>query len=136
MTSAGGRGCRRPRSSRIRRLWQRMGWPAVAIDELGLERREEALGERVVVGRPGRAHRGGDTGLGKPGAEGDARVLGAAIGVMDETGPGARRPIAASSAPSTSSVRRWPAIDQPTTRRLKASTMAARYRKPASSAGT
>ena len=40
--------------------------------------------------------------------------------------PGRRWTIAASSADVTSSVRMWVAIDQPTTRRLKASTIDAR----------
>jgi hypothetical protein len=44
---------------------------------------------------------------------------------------GRRCQMAMLSASSTSSVRRCVAIDQPTTRRLKASTTTARYRKPA-----
>ena len=49
---------------------------------------------------------------------------------MDDVAAGRRWPIAISSASSTSSVRRWLAIDQPTILRLQASRTTARYRKP------
>ena len=47
------------------------------------------------------------------------------------TEPGRRCPTAMSSALSTSSVRRWSAIDHPTTRRLNTSSTTAKYKNPA-----
>jgi len=75
-------------------------------------------------------HRGGDPRLGEPGAEGETRVLGSPVRVVDEPRAGSRAARAASRAARTRLVRRWSAIDQPTTRRLKTSTIAARWRKP------
>ena len=48
---------------------------ALAIEELALERCEEALAERVVVGIADAAHRRPDAGLGTALAERDRRVL-------------------------------------------------------------
>jgi hypothetical protein len=85
------------------------GGEAPAVEELALERREETLAQGVVVGV---ALRGPDRTDGSPGS--------------------ARRwPIAMFRASRTSSVRRCPAIAQPTTRRLQASSTTARKRKPA-----
>src|SRR3954463_1605534 len=39
-----------------------LGWPAAAVDELLLQRREEALGDGVVVAVAAAAHRLGDAG--------------------------------------------------------------------------
>ena len=49
---------------------------AFAVEKLALERREEALAERVVVSVTDGAHRGPDTGLLASQPEGDRRVLG------------------------------------------------------------
>src|SRR5438552_7766265 len=57
---------------------------AFAIEQLTLERREEALAERVVVGVAHRAHRGPDAGLATAEPEGDRRVLAALVRVMDD----------------------------------------------------
>src|SRR5712691_11974652 len=62
--------------------------PVVAGDELGLETGEEALGASVVVGIADRAHRRRDASLAELATEGQARVLDAVIGVVDETGTG------------------------------------------------
>ena len=48
---------------------------AMPVQELALERCEEAFTERVVVGIPDAAHRRPDPGLGTALAEGDRRVL-------------------------------------------------------------
>ena len=58
---------------------------AGAVDQLALERGEEALGHRVVVRAADAAHRGTDAGEPAARAEGDRGVLTAAIGVMDES---------------------------------------------------
>jgi len=99
------------------------GAPAGAVDELGLERRAEALGHGVVVGVAGQAHALDDAGPAAAQAERDARVLGAPLRVVDEAGG---RAIAMSIASRMSPVRR----SQPTTARLKTSTTAPRKRKP------
>ena len=39
------------------------GWPRLAVDELLLQGREEALGDGVVVGVAARAHRDRDAGV-------------------------------------------------------------------------
>src|SRR5213593_1048818 len=56
------------------------------IEQLALERREEALAERVVVGIADRAHRGPGVGLTTAEPEGDRRVLAALIRVMNDVG--------------------------------------------------
>ena len=63
------------------------GTPARAIDHLGLETGKEALGHRVVIGvaNPARALR--DARLAAVPAEGQARVLGPSIAVVDEACP-------------------------------------------------
>src|SRR5438552_16012829 len=48
---------------------------AVAIEQLALERREEALAHGVVVGIAHTAHRRSDAGLATAPAEGERRVL-------------------------------------------------------------
>ena len=53
------------------------------VQELALERREEAFAERVVVGIPDTAHRRPDPGLGTALAEGDRRVLATLVRVMN-----------------------------------------------------
>ena len=88
------------------------------VEQLALERGEEALAQGVVVAVADRAHRRPHPGLPASLAEGDGGVLGALVGVMDHVG----RP----ALPQ----RRWVAIAQPTTRRLQASITTARNRKP------
>ena len=58
---------------------------AFAVEKLALERREEALAERVVVRVADRAHRGSDTGLPAAQPERDRRVLRALVRVMDHS---------------------------------------------------
>ncbi len=60
------------------------GRPVGAVDELGLEGSEEALGQGVVVAVADRAHRGRDPGLAQALAEREARVLAPVVGVVDE----------------------------------------------------
>src|SRR5690606_27066068 len=54
------------------------------IEQLALERGEEALGERVVVAVADRAHGGLDAGFAAACSEGDRGVLAALVGVMDD----------------------------------------------------
>ena len=61
------------------------------MDELFLERREEALGDGVVVGAAFGAHRDGDAGVAGLLAEAQSDVLRALVGMMNEPG---RRPAA------------------------------------------
>ena len=58
--------------------------PVGAVDQLGLQGGEEALGHGVVVAVADRAHRRRDPGLAQALAEGQARVLGAVVAVVDE----------------------------------------------------
>src|SRR5207247_307217 len=95
--------------------------PAPAVEELTLERREEALGHRVVEAVADAAHRTRQSGLSKPAPEGEAGVLASVVGVVTTSTVGRRWATAMLSASSTSSVRRWSVIDHPTTRRLNAS---------------
>src|SRR5205823_4714293 len=91
---------------------------------------EEALGDGVVVG--GRtADRDVDVGFSAAIAEEQRDVLLALVGVMDQAGRWPSAGDAISSASTTSSARRSSRIDQPTTRREKQSTTAARYSQPA-----
>ncbi len=101
------------------------GGPVAAVEELDLHRAPERLHERVVVGAGDLAHRADQAGLAQPVAEEPGRVLGAAVGVHDRSDRvgGAAGPSRRAS--TTSSVRRWSAIDQPTTRRLNTSRTAA-----------
>ena len=108
--------------------------PGRAVDELGLEGGEEALGHGVVVAVADRAHGRRDAGLAQPPPEGEARVLASVVGVVDEAVAGRRRTMAMSRAAVTSSVRMWVAIDQPTTRRLQASRSRRGSRSPLRSA--
>src|SRR6266446_6823875 len=59
---------------------------ALPIEQLALERREETFAEGVVVGVADRAHGGPDARLATPEPEGDRRVLGALVRVMDDIG--------------------------------------------------
>lgn len=59
---------------------------AMAIEQLALERREEALAHGVVVGVPHAAHRRADAGLAAASAEFDRRVLAALVRVMNDSG--------------------------------------------------
>jgi len=54
-----------------------LGAEAFAIEQLALERREEALTHGVVVGVAHTAHRRADAGLATAPAEGERRVLAA-----------------------------------------------------------
>src|SRR5207302_1943673 len=59
---------------------------AVAIEQLALERREEALAHGVVVGIAHTAHRRPDAGLATAPTEGERRVLAALMRVMNHLG--------------------------------------------------
>ena len=59
------------------------------MDELLLERGEEALGDGVVVAVALGAHRAGDAGVAGGLAEGQRDVLRALVGVVDQPGLGA-----------------------------------------------
>src|SRR3954469_4461190 len=61
-----------------------LGWPAAAVDELLLQRREEALGDGVVVAVAAAAHRLGDAGGAGLLAEGQRDELAALVGVPDQ----------------------------------------------------
>src|SRR2546428_647585 len=64
---------------------------AFAIEQLALERREEALAQGVVVGIAYTAHRRPDASLATAAAEGERRVLAALIRVMNHLGRSALR---------------------------------------------
>ena len=66
-----------------RHLCFRLGLEAAATEQLSLQGREEALGHRVVVGIPHRAHRGHHSGLLATFSERVTCVLAAAVGMMD-----------------------------------------------------
>src|SRR5438132_5178529 len=68
-----------------------LGAEAFAIEQLALERREEALAHGVVVGIAHTAHRRPDAGLASAPAEGERRVLVALIRVMNHLGRSALR---------------------------------------------
>src|SRR5256885_10772624 len=68
-----------------------LGAEAFAIEQLALERREEALAHGVVVGIAHTAHRRPDAGLATAPAEGERRVLAALIRVMNHLGRSALR---------------------------------------------
>jgi len=57
---------------------------AVRIEKLALKRRIEALAHRIVVAVADRSHRRAYDGLAATRTEGDGRVLGALIGMMDD----------------------------------------------------
>jgi hypothetical protein len=89
----------------------------VTVEELAFQGGEEALGDGVVECVADGAHRGDQTGLTQPTAEGEAGVLAAVVAVVDQARVGLRWVMAMSRASRTNSVRRWVAIDQPTIRR-------------------
>ena len=105
--------------------------PAGAVEQFGLERGEEALGGGVVpagarpadagacamLGQDGRCTRRSGTDCRGPSGGSGRRLV---VGVVS----------AMCSASVASSVRRWSASAQPTTRRLNASRMTARYSQP------
>src|SRR5262245_45315178 len=97
----------------------------MAVEELALKRREEALTHRVVVRIADRAHGRPNTHLLAATAERERRVL-AALSEWWMALVGRRRVIAMLSASSTSSVRKCVVIAHPTTRRLHASSTTAR----------
>src|SRR6266508_450631 len=63
-----------------------LGAEAFAIEQLALERREEALTHSVVVSVAHTAHRRADAGVTTVPAEGERRVLTPLIGVMNHIG--------------------------------------------------
>jgi hypothetical protein len=65
---------------------RRLGREALAIEQLALERGEEALADRVVVGVADRAHRRADAHEFAASPEGERRALTALIGVVDDFG--------------------------------------------------
>src|SRR5207253_5699958 len=68
----------------------RVGAPAGPVDQLALQRGEEALGQGVVERVADRAHRRGDARPSAPLPEGQTRILTASVRVMNE--PGGRSP--------------------------------------------
>src|SRR5206468_1633284 len=64
----------------------RLGREALSIEQLALERREEALAEGVVVGVAHTAHRRPDTGVATPPAKGERGVLTAVVRMMNDLG--------------------------------------------------
>src|SRR5262249_39515922 len=88
---------------------------------LGLQRREEALHRGVVPHIAGSAHRTNDAAVGHQPLELLARVLAAAIGVMQQCIGLSATPIAITSASVTSCAVMAALIDQPTTRGEKRS---------------
>src|SRR5262245_60296623 len=64
---------------------------APPLEQLAFQRREEALGDRVVVGIADRSHRGAYTHLPAAQPEGDRGVLRALIGMMDDIARSALR---------------------------------------------
>ena len=62
----------------------RLTFEPTAVQQFALERGKEALGHGVVVGIAHRAHRGHHAGFAASLAEGVARVLATAIGMMDD----------------------------------------------------
>jgi hypothetical protein len=64
----------------------RVGRPGLAVDELALQRAEEALGDGVVPAVPLAAHADLDAGLGEGLAVGAARVLASAVRMMEQSG--------------------------------------------------
>jgi hypothetical protein len=84
------------------------------VDELLLDRREEALRDCVVMGVAARAHRDGDAGVRGRLAEAEADVLAALIGVVREPWLGATSRASHPGQSTTSLARMCSAIDQPT----------------------
>src|SRR6266487_3135731 len=68
-----------------------LGAEAFAIEQLALERREEALTHGVVVGVAHTAHRRANAGLAAAPAEGERRVLATVIRMMNHAGRAALR---------------------------------------------
>jgi hypothetical protein len=102
------------------------GQEDLAVEQFAVERRPEALGERVVVGVAPATHRRRDTRLAEPSAESQAGVLHALVGVVDDVDrlPPPKRHL--ERVEHDLAVCRLSAIDQPTTARLKTSQMLAR----------
>lgn len=61
-------------------------WPGAAVDELLLERREEALGDGVVEAVAARSHRASDPGLAGGLPERERDELRSRVGVVDQPG--------------------------------------------------
>ena len=100
------------------------------MDELLLERGEEALGDGVVEAVAAAAHRLGDPGGAGLLAEGQETNWLPWSECQISPGAGRRCASAICSASVTSSVRMWSAMLQPTIRRLKTSWTATRYSQP------
>src|SRR5207253_8185428 len=75
----------------------------LSIEQLALERCEEALAERVVVGVADTAHRGPNAGRPTPTSEGERGVLAAVVRVIDDN-VGRRCATAMSSAATPTSI--------------------------------
>src|SRR5687768_3928341 len=58
--------------------------PTAPVDQLAFEAGEEALGHGVVIGVPDRSRRGPHAHFAATAAKGDAGVLAALVGVMDD----------------------------------------------------
>ena len=101
------------------------------MEQFGLERGEEALGGGVVVAGARPADAGAGAMLGEDAGVRGAQILTAAVRMVDQAGCLVVDVVSAMcSASVASSVRRWSASAQPTTRRLNASRMTARYSQP------
>jgi hypothetical protein len=99
-----------------------LGFEAAAVEQFTFERGEETLAHGVIEAIAHRAHRGPHAGVAAALAEGDRSVL----ATLWSTSLGRRCQRARLSACSTSSVRRWVSIAQPTILRLKVSSPTAR----------
>lgn len=91
--------------------------PGAAVEKLALHGRPERLDEGVVDAGGDAAHGTEQPGGAKPVTEEPRRVLRASVRMHDRAGLRARCQRAICSASTTSSVRMWSAIDQPTTLR-------------------
>ncbi len=100
----------------------------VPVEQLALERREEALAERVVVGVAHAPHRGPSAGLPTAATEGEGGVLAALVRVMNHV---ARPAVSDGHIQRGQDQLRLETGFHPISRRLHASRMTARYRKPA-----
>jgi hypothetical protein len=106
------------------------GGEPVAVDQLPLDGGEQALRRGVVVGRAHLTHGPGDARLGQAPGERQGHVLGALVGVVDQSGIGA--------APAHRHVEgvddqlgpQVGAMDHPTIRLVQQSRMVARYSHP------
>ena len=83
------------------------GRPRLTVDELGFERREEALGDGIIPAVALATHRTDDAMIAQHSLIRHGGILAAPVGRCTRPGAGTRRPRAICSASRASSVRRW-----------------------------